>query len=170
MGIADRAKKDEHCENVVESYKLKLQSAQKVCLKGAGAGRKHKTTEKIKSKLINMGIEILDIGLKTGVIGFLRGNKEGPTIALRADIDALPIQELNEVAYKSKVDGVMHACGHDIHTSSVMGAAMILSDIRDNLKGNVIFIFQPRAGFYYGLRGSIQVVPDRPGRAAGLHL
>lgn len=105
--------------------------------------KEFKTTKKIKDKLNSLGIEIIDIGLETGVVGLLRGKVDGPTIALRGDIDALPIQELTNVSYKSKVDGVMHACGHDIHTTSVIGAAMILSSIRDELKGNVIFVFQP---------------------------
>ena len=105
--------------------------------------KEFKTTKKIKDKLISLGIEIIDIGLETGVVGLLSGKEDGPTIALRGDIDALPIQELTNVPYKSKIEGVMHACGHDIHTTSVIGAAMILSSIRDELKGNVLFVFQP---------------------------
>ncbi|MEL7648899.1 MAG: M20 family metallopeptidase [Sedimentibacter sp.] len=101
------------------------------------------TSNKIKEKLQTLGIEIIDIGMETGVVGLLRGAKDGPTIALRGDIDALPIQELNDVPYKSKVDGVMHACGHDIHTTSVIGAAIILSNIKNELDGNVLFVFQP---------------------------
>lgn len=105
--------------------------------------KEYRTTEKIKDKLISLGIEIIDIGLETGVVGLLKGKEDGPTIALRGDIDALPIQELNDVPYKSKIDGVMHACGHDIHTATVMGAAIILSSIKDELRGNVMFVFQP---------------------------
>lgn len=105
--------------------------------------KEFRTTEKIKKKLVSLGIEIIDIGLETGVVGLLRGKADGPTIALRGDIDALPIQELNNVSYKSRVDGVMHACGHDMHTASVIGAAIILAGIKDELEGNVIFIFQP---------------------------
>jgi amidohydrolase len=105
--------------------------------------KEFRTTEKIKQKLISLGIEIIDIGLETGVVGLLRCRQDGPTIALRGDIDALPIQELNNVPYKSKIEGVMHACGHDIHTTSVIGAAIILSSIRDEIEGNVIFVFQP---------------------------
>lgn len=105
--------------------------------------KEFRTTQKLKDKLVSLGIEIIDIGLETGVVGLLRGKKDGPTIALRGDIDALPIQELNDVPYKSKVEGVMHACGHDFHTTSVIGAAIILAGIRDELEGNVMFIFQP---------------------------
>jgi len=105
--------------------------------------KEYGTTKKIKEKLISLGIEIIDLGLETGVVGLLKGYEDGPTIALRGDIDALPIQELNDVPYKSKINGVMHACGHDFHTSSVIGAAIILSKIKDKLKGNVMFVFQP---------------------------
>lgn len=105
--------------------------------------KEYRTTEKIKDKLISLGIEIIDIGLETGVVGLLRGKGDGPVIALRGDIDALPIRELTNVAYKSKIDGVMHACGHDIHTTSVIGAAVILAGMKEELEGNVIFVFQP---------------------------
>lgn len=105
--------------------------------------KEYRTTEKIKEKLTSLGIEIIDIGMETGVIGLLRGAESGPTIALRGDIDALPIQELSDVPYKSRIDGVMHACGHDIHATTLIGAALILSSIRDKLKGNVMFVFQP---------------------------
>lgn len=105
--------------------------------------KEFRTTEKIKEKLVDLGIEIIDLGMETGVVGLLRGRGAGPTIALRGDIDALPIQELNNVPYKSKIDGIMHACGHDIHTTSVIGAAIILAGLKEELKGNVIFIFQP---------------------------
>lgn len=105
--------------------------------------KEYKTTENIKKRLKDKGIEIVDLGLETGVVGLLKGKKDGPTIALRGDIDALPIQEMRESPYKSTVDGAMHACGHDFHASSVMGAAMILADLKDKIEGNVLFIFQP---------------------------
>lgn len=105
--------------------------------------KEYKTTKKIKQWLEKLGIEILDIGIETGVIGLLRGTDEGPTIGLRGDIDALPITEENEVLYRSKNEGVMHACGHDVHATCLLGAAMILSEMREVLKGNIKFIFQP---------------------------
>lgn len=80
----------------------------------------------------------------TGLVGILKGDKPSDqVIALRADMDALPIQELNTVDYKSAVDGVMHACGHDVHTSSLLGTAKILSTLRADFGGTVKFIFQP---------------------------
>ncbi len=78
-----------------------------------------------------------------GVVGMIEGNGSGQTIALRADMDALPIQEQNEVPYKSKHPGVMHACGHDVHTSSLLGAAAILMQFRTHLPHSVKLIFQP---------------------------
>jgi len=105
--------------------------------------KEFRTTAKIKEELKKLDIEIIDLGMETGAVGLLRGKEDGPTIALRGDIDALPIQELNHVPYKSRIDGVMHACGHDIHTTCVLGAAKILSKIRDQLKGNAMFVFQP---------------------------
>ncbi len=101
------------------------------------------TSSKIAKILTEAGIEIVDHGLSTGVVGLLRTGKPGPTIALRGDIDALPIEEQNDVEYKSRVPGVMHACGHDIHTTVVLGAALVLSKMKDQLTGNVKFLFEP---------------------------
>jgi amidohydrolase len=79
----------------------------------------------------------------TGVRGYLKGSKPGKTVALRADIDALPIQEETGLSYQSQNKGIMHACGHDAHTAMLLGATMILSERKGELKGNVVFIFQP---------------------------
>jgi len=79
----------------------------------------------------------------TGVVATIEGKKPGKTIALRADMDALPIREANEVPYKSKHEGVMHACGHDVHTSSLLGTAFILQQLREEFEGTVKLIFQP---------------------------
>lgn len=85
-----------------------------------------------------------EIKAGTGIVGLLKGNLPSEAvIALRADMDALPIQELNEITYKSQVDGVMHACGHDVHTASLLGTAEILSRLRADFGGTVKFIFQP---------------------------
>ncbi len=93
--------------------------------------------------LKEFGLEIIRGIGKTGVIGILRGHPQRKTIALRADMDALNIQEEVETAYKSRVDGKMHACGHDAHTAMLLGAAKVLSTIRENIKGTVKFVFQP---------------------------
>ena len=79
---------------------------------------------------------------RTGVVAYL-GKKDGPTLALRADMDALPILEENDVPYRSRREGVMHACGHDAHTTMLLGAAMLLKQVEDQLPGRVKLIFQP---------------------------
>ena len=102
-----------------------------------------KTAEYIKEKLLSFGLEVkTNIG-KHGLIGILEGSQSGKTIALRADFDALPIPDEKEVPYKSQNPGVMHACGHDGHTAALLGTAEALSQFREQLKGKVIFIFQP---------------------------
>ena len=101
------------------------------------------TTSLLKDYLKSLDIEILDYGLETGVIGLLIGAEEGPCIGLRADIDALPLLEESGCDYASVIPGRMHACGHDVHTSALMGAAYILSRLRSEIKGSVKFIFQP---------------------------
>ncbi len=80
---------------------------------------------------------------KTGVVALLRGNKPGRTIMLRADMDALNLQELNDTPYRSKIEGIMHACGHDGHTAMLLVAAKILKKHQSELSGNVKFVFQP---------------------------
>ena len=101
-----------------------------------------RTGERVREELIRMNIEVKGVA-KTGILGILKGDEPGKTVALRADMDALPIKEENNVPYKSKNEGVMHACGHDGHTAMLLGAAQILSKMKNEIKGTVIFIFQP---------------------------
>ncbi|MGP7816714.1 M20 peptidase aminoacylase family protein [Niallia sp. 01092] len=101
------------------------------------------TTNRIKKWLSEADITILDYSLEVGVIAEIKGDLPGPTIAIRADIDALPIKEETKVDFVSKKDGVMHACGHDFHTSSIIGAAILLKEKKAELRGAVRFIFQP---------------------------
>lgn len=77
-----------------------------------------------------------------GVVGLLKGGKPEKTVGLRADFDALPIQDEKDVEYKSRIPGVMHACGHDLHTAALLGVAKVLSENRESLEGNVVFIHQ----------------------------
>ena len=102
------------------------------------------TAKYVANQLRKTGIEP-QVGIaETGVVGLIKGvNPEFKTIALRADMDALPIQETNEVSYKSKNDGVMHACGHDVHTASLLGAARILNELKAEFEGAIKLIFQP---------------------------
>lgn len=105
-----------------------------------------RTAAKVANYLEALGLEVeRNVGkhFGKGVVGTLRGSSAGRTILLRADMDALPIQELNAVAYKSQIDGLMHACGHDVHTTMLLGAAKALSQFKAELPGTVKFIFQP---------------------------
>ena len=101
------------------------------------------TTKTIATELEEMGIEVQVWDDITGVVGLLRYSDDAPTIGLRADIDALPIQEETGLLFSSKNPGVMHACGHDGHTAVLLGIAKILSEREEKLKANVKFIFQP---------------------------
>jgi len=107
------------------------------------SNREVETSKLVSSKLLSLNMEVRSGIAKTGVAGLLRGKQEGVTIGLRADMDALPIEEQTGLAYESLNKGVMHACGHDIHTSIVLGTAMVLNEMRDLIKGNIKFIFQP---------------------------
>lgn len=101
------------------------------------------TSKFVQSRLQEIGIEF-EVMATTGVLGIIRGkNPDSRVIALRADMDALPIQEENEVPYRSQKTGVMHACGHDVHTSILLGAAKILHELRDSWEGTVKLLFQP---------------------------
>lgn len=102
-----------------------------------------RTASVIERELDSFGIPHSRIG-ETGVLGVLHGEQEGRGIvALRADIDALPIQENNQVEYRSRTDGVMHACGHDAHTACLLGAARVLAENRGSFGGEIRFLFQP---------------------------
>ncbi|MGX1930006.1 amidohydrolase [Flagellimonas sp. 2504JD4-2] len=115
------------------------------------SNREFKTAEKIAKHLKSLGIEVQTGIAHTGVIGLLKGNQPGKVVALRADIDALPVTERNDLPYRSEVKstflgkevGVMHACGHDTHTAILMGVAEVLTKNKDKIKGTVKFIFQP---------------------------
>jgi amidohydrolase len=105
--------------------------------------REFETSRLVGSKLDALGLAVRREVAKTGVVAVLRGTRPGASVAVRADMDALPIQELTGLPYKSLNPGVMHACGHDVHTSIVLGTAMVLAPIKDRIKGNIVFIFQP---------------------------
>ena len=101
------------------------------------------TSEFVQEKLKSWGIEY-NIMATTGVVGIIKGkNPNEKVIALRADMDALPIKELNDVEYRSKNVGVMHACGHDVHTTCLLGAAKILNELKEEWTGTIKLIFQP---------------------------
>jgi amidohydrolase len=101
------------------------------------------------------GIQVRRIG-DTGIVADLEGRLPGPTFAIRADMDCLPIHELNDLPYKSKTPGLMHACGHDGHTSVLVGAARVLCELQDSLPGKVRFIFQPSEENVQGAKKMIE--------------
>jgi amidohydrolase len=113
--------------------------------------REFKTAEKVAEHLKQLGIEVKTGVAHTGVVGILKGGKAGPVVALRADMDGLPVTERVEVPFKSTVvadyngqkTGVMHACGHDTHIAILMGVAEVLASMKNELKGTIKFIFQP---------------------------
>jgi len=115
------------------------------------SNREFKTAETIAKHLRTLGLEVTTGVGKTGVVGILKGDKPGKVVALRADIDALPVEERNDLPFKSNVKstfldketGVMHACGHDTHISILMAVAEVLSQHKDLIKGSIKFIFQP---------------------------
>ncbi len=105
--------------------------------------QEYETSKFVQQKLGEYGIPF-EVKATTGVIGIIEGkNPQSRTVALRADMDALPIKEQNTVSYKSQNEGVMHACGHDVHTSCLLGAAKILSQLKNDWEGTVKLIFQP---------------------------
>jgi len=113
--------------------------------------REFRTAALVADHLRSLGIEVQTEIAHTGVVGFLKGSKPGPIVALRADMDALPVTELVDLPFASKIRtayngmdvGVMHACGHDTHVAMLMGAAEVLSEMKDDLPGSIKFIFQP---------------------------
>ncbi len=128
----------------------------------------------VENYLKDCGLEVKSGVAKTGVVGLLKGKEGGQTVLLRADMDALPIEELNNVPYKSVNKGIMHACGHDGHTAMLLVAAKVLSRHRDEIKGNVKFVFQPSEEKDPG--GAIKMIEEgvmenpHVDKAFGLHL
>ena len=115
------------------------------------SNRETKTAKVVEDHLRKLGLEVRTGVAKTGVVGILKGAQPGPVIGLRADMDALPVTERNSLLFASKETseyngqkvGVMHACGHDTHVAMLMGAAQVLTGMKDKIKGTVVFIFQP---------------------------
>lgn len=102
-----------------------------------------RTSAYVQQLLTEMGVEFRTYPGMTAVVGLIRGKHPGRTVAIRADMDALPILEKNDVPYRSKCDGVMHACGHDAHTAILLGTARLFSQMRENLHGSIKLLFQP---------------------------
>ena len=132
-----RALADKHFDNIVKIRKY-LHANPELSFK------EYETSKYIQQFLTDNNIEFQAGFVKTGIVAHIKGKNPGKkTIALRADIDALPIHETNDVDYKSTKEGVMHACGHDVHMSSVLGACKILNELKDQFEGTIKIVFQP---------------------------
>src|SRR2546430_12116771 len=117
--------------------------------------------------LDGLGLETRAGQRTTSVIARLTGGKQGPTILLRADMDALPLREATGLPFASEVDGAMHACGHDAHVAMLVGAARVLARRRAELAGSVLFMFQPGEEGYHGARVMLGASPTAsPARTA----
>lgn len=150
------------------------------------SNREFRTSAIVAAHLQSLGMEVQTGVAGTGVVGLLRGKSDSPVVALRADMDALPITEELDLPFASKVTdlyngrevGVMHACGHDVHTASLMGVASVLASLRDELPGSVKFIFQPaeEGDFSAEVWGAKMMVQEgvlenpRPDAIFGMHV
>lgn len=129
-----------------------------------------RTSQRIKEELDKMGVPYVSAA-NTGVIATIKGDNPGKSVALRADIDALTVCELNEVDYKSKVNGLMHACGHDGHAAMLLGAAKVLNESKDKINGTVKLLFQPGEEVGEGARAMIgDGAMEGVDTAFGIHL
>lgn len=137
------------------------------------SGQEKRTSGKIAEYLKDLGLEVYTNIGGYGVVGILNGANNGKSIAWRADIDAIPMEESNSLTYKSKVDGAAHLCGHDVHTTIALGIATVLADQKENFAGTVYFIFQPSEE---NLRGAQAMIDDglldrvKPSEMYALHV
>jgi amidohydrolase len=116
-----------------------------------------RTSKAVCSYLKELGLEVRLLAT-TGVVGLLKGNRPGPTVLLRADMDALPLQEMNSVPYKSIFDGKAHACGHDAHVAMLLVAAKVLVNRRHQIGGNIKFVFQPNEETVAPKSGAVEMI------------
>jgi amidohydrolase len=134
-----------------------------------------RTQEKVLAELEGLPLELTTGTALTSVTGVLRGGRPGPVVLLRGDMDGLPVDEKSGVDYASRIDGAMHACGHDLHTTMLVGAAHLLAARRDQLAGDVVFMFQPGEEGWDGAgamlaEGVLDAAGRRPDAAYALHV
>ena len=130
-----------------------------------------RTTEKIVELLKSFGVDSVERPLPTGAVALIKGAKPGKCVAIRADIDALPVKEQTGLDFASENDGVMHACGHDTHAAMLLGAAKVLNSIRDELCGSVKVLFQPAEELAMGAKHIIaQGAIDGADAGFGMHI
>lgn len=132
------------------------------------------TTALIRGELKRLGLSLVDLGMDTGAVAVLEGSLPGGTVALRADMDAIAQHESADHAVRSGTEGLMHGCGHDFHTACLWGAAKLLSGMRDQLPGRVVFLFQPAEEVTQGAaamlsHGLLERLPELPACLFGLH-
>ncbi|WEV73465.1 amidohydrolase [Bifidobacterium sp. ESL0798] len=118
--------------------------------------KEYETTKFLRDQLTSHGIEVLETPLETGLVAEIKGEKPGPRVVLRADIDGLPIHEHSGLPFSSKNPGVMHGCGHDIHMTGLLAAAFWLSEHRDRIQGTAVILFQPAEETGRGARHVIE--------------
>lgn len=137
------------------------------------AGNEIRTQQKIKQYLLDLGLEVETNLYGHGVVGILKGGKKGKNIIWRADMDALPNDFADNVDFKSKIKGVQHGCGHDVHMAIALGIADVLSKNKKDLKGNIYFIFQPEEETFIGAKGMLNnglISKIHPDEIYGLHV
>lgn len=132
------------------------------------------TTAFLRQEVQALGLELIDLGMDTGLVALLKGGKAGKLVALRADIDAVPVQEDPCHKVRSETEGVAHACGHDFHMTCALGAARLLADQRETLAGDVLFLFQPAEEVTRGAQamldhGLLDKLPRPVSALFGLH-
>ena len=140
----------EECFEEIRAFREELHSFPEL------GHREHRTSRRIAQMLEGFGIPVLDCGLDTGVAALIEGGKFGKMLAIREDIDALPIAENTGLPFASRHAGISHACGHDIHAASLLGAAKILSQMREELCGSVLLIFQCAEETFDGAASMLQ--------------
>ena len=142
--ITINVRKIELLKNLIDKYKVYAQGAREhLHANPELSDMEFETSKFIKNELLNMKIPFYEIDGTTAVVGLIEGQPGGNTVALRADMDALPIQEVSDKPYASKNPGVMHACGHDVHMAALLGTAKVLNEMKQEFKGNVKLLFQP---------------------------
>lgn len=136
------------------------------------AFEEHATAARVAAELAALGIPARTGVGRTGVVGVIEGGRPGPTLLIRADMDALPIHEQTGLAFASETDGKMHACGHDLHTTTLIGAAAVLKRLAPTLAGRVVLVFQPAEEILEGAAAMIAdgvLAEHRPDYALGFH-
>lgn len=138
------------------------------------AFQEHRTTAFLRKQVEGLGLEEIDLGLETGLLARLKGGRPGKVLAIRADIDGVPVGEKADHPVRSETEGQAHACGHDFHMTCALGAARLLVARQENLEGEVIFIFQPAEEITRGAQamldqGLMEKLPSPPEALFGLH-